>query len=85
MSSRPCSAQHGVLTAQDVERHLLSETHLSLTTLLHHHHQGAVPAVMPSATPVVVLQETAALLPVLCAHMALYAEDDAIHRSIIDW
>ena len=54
-----------------VEKHILTETHLSLCPFL-------------QATASVGVQETAALLPVLCSHIVHYAEDDAIHKSVID-
>ena len=54
-----------------VEKYILTETHLSLCAFL-------------QATTSIAIQEMAALLPVLCAHIAYYAEDDAIHKSIID-
>ena len=54
-----------------VEKYILTETHLSLCDFL-------------QATTAIAVQETAALLPVLCAHVAYYAEDDAIHKSVID-
>ena len=53
-----------------VEKYILTETHLTLCGFL-------------QATTIAI-QETAAFLPVLCAHIAYYAEDDAIHKSVID-
>ncbi len=58
---------------------LLAETHVALAAFLHAH-----TAAGGAASGGAVTAEMAPLLPVLCAQMALYAEDDALHRSLVD-
>ena len=66
--TKPTNLQQMLL---QVEKFILTETHLSLCDFL-------------QATALVAVQETAALLPLLCSHIAYYADDDSVHKSVID-